>query len=274
MKTDSLFKDPLDRRWTIAGSVLVIAFLVLSVFTAFVALPIAQAPAAGISAWSAICRAVGLQPGTPAGRQPVSTTLAQPVSQVSWSPATLDIIGRADPRPGASLAGAVCVNCHGEDGIPPSGDFPLLAGQSAAAIYKQLSDYRSGARSHPQMTPVAQRLTEEQLAQVAAYFARSGVAGALGARWELPDPATARLVNRGDSSRGIPACNSCHGAHVGGPIETPSLTGQRQEYLARQLELYRSGARRNDVYRRMRDIAGKLTDDEIARVSAYYQGLR
>jgi cytochrome c553 len=274
MKKPDLFSDPLDRRWTIAGSVLVIAFLVLSVFTAFVALPILQAPAAGIDPWSAICRAVGLQPGTPAGRQPVSTTAAQPVSQVSWSPATLDIISRADPRPGSALAGAVCVSCHGEDGVSMSGDFPHLAGQSAAAIYKQLSDYRTGARSHPQMTGVAQQLNQEQLAQVAAYFARGNATGSLGQRWELPDPQTARLVNRGDPSRGIPACNSCHGQHVGGPIETPTLTGQRQEYLALQLNLYRSGERRNDVYRRMRDIAAKLSDDEIARLSAYYQGLR
>ena len=50
---------------------------------------------------------------------------------------------------------------------------------------------------------------------------------------------------------------------VGGPIETPTLTGQHQAYLANQLRLYRSGARRNDVYRRMREIAAELTDAEI-----------
>ena len=266
--------NPEDRRWTTIGSLVVIGFLSFSVFVAFVALPIAQAPAAGIDAWTAICRAVGLQPGTPAAPQPLSTAVAQPVSKVSWGPATLDIIGRADPRPGAALAAAVCVSCHGEDGVSLSGDFPHLAGQSAAAIYKQLSDYRTAARVHPQMSPVAVKLSEQQLAQVAAFYARGNSTGSLGSRAELPDPATARLVNRGDPARGIPACNACHGAMVGGPIETPTLTGQHQAYLANQLRLYRSGARRNDVYRRMREISAELTDTEILRLAEYYQGLR
>jgi cytochrome c553 len=263
-----------DRRWAIWGASVVGGFIAFSAFVAFVGLPILQAPAAGIDGWTAICRAVGVSPGTPAGPQPVSTARAQPVSQVSWSPRTLDIISGADPRPGAQLAAAVCVNCHGESGVSPSAAFPHLAGQSAAAIYKQLSDYRSGARSNPQMTPVAQQLSGDQLAEVARYFAGDNAFGSLGARWPVPDEETARLVQRGDPHRGIPACNSCHGGGVGGPIETPTLSGQHAEYLVAQLKAYRAGERRNDVYRRMRDIAGRLTDEEIQRVSLYYQGIR
>lgn len=263
-----------DRRWTLIGAGVVSGFLVFSAFVAFIALPIAQAPAAGIDAWTAICRAVGVLPGAPAAPQPVSTARARPVSQVSWSAHTLDIIAAADPRPGAQVANAVCVNCHGENGVSTSADYPHLAGQSAAAIYKQLSDFKSGARSNAQMTPVAQQLSNDQLAEVAAYFGHDNAFGSLGARWPVPDEVTARLVNRGDPARGIPPCNSCHGGGVGGPIETPTLSGQQQEYLVAQLKRFRSGERGNDVYRRMRDIALKLTDDEIQRVSLYYQGLR
>jgi cytochrome c553 len=263
-----------DRLWTIRGATVVGGFLAFSAFVAFVALPIAQAPAAGIDAWTAICRAVGVSPGTPAGPQPTSNAQAQPVSKVSWSPRTLDILAAADPRPGAQLAAAVCSACHGEQGVSPSGAFPHLAGQSAAAIYKQLNDYKSGARVNASMTPVAQQLTNDQLAAVAAYFARDNAFGSLGARGAVPDEDTAKLVHRGDPSRGIPACNGCHGGGVGGPIETPTLTGQHQEYLAAQLKLYRSGERRNDVYRRMREIASGLTDQEIEHLALYYQGLR
>jgi cytochrome c553 len=263
-----------DRRWTLLGAAFVAGFLALSAAFAFVILPMVQAPAAGIDAWTAICRSIGLKPGTPARPQPISTAVAQPVSQVSWSPKTLALLTAADRRPGAAVAAAVCANCHGERGVSTSGEFPHLAGQSAAAIYKQLSDYRSGARAHPQMTGVARQLTEDQLAQVAAYFAGDNAFGSLGRRYEAPDEATAELVNRGDASRHIPACNSCHGAGSGGPIETPTLTGQQQEYIVRQLQLYQTGARRNDVYRRMREISSRLTPDEMNRLGLYYQGLR
>jgi cytochrome c553 len=263
-----------DRRWTLWGTAIVGGFLAFSVFVAFIALPAIQAPAAGIDAWTAICRAVGISPGVPGWRQPTTVAVAQPVSQVAWSPEVLDIIGRADPRPGAALAAAVCSVCHGERGFSPSSAFPHLAGQSAAAIYKQLSDYRSGARAHPQMTPFAQQLTEAQLAEVAAYYSGGSFSGALGDRAEVPDTATAELVHRGDPSRGIPGCNTCHGAGVGGPIETPTLTGQHRLYLAAQLRAYRSGERRNDVYRRMREISLELTDEEIDRLASFYQGLR
>jgi cytochrome c553 len=263
-----------DRRWTLVGTAIVGGFLAFSVFVAFVALPAVQAPAAGIDIWSAMCRAVGISPGVPGWRQPASAAVAQPVSQVAWSPEVLDIIGRADPRPGAALAAQVCSVCHGEQGFSLSPAFPHLAGQSAAAIYKQLSDYRSGARVHPQMTPFARQLTEAQLAEVAAYFSGGNFSGILGDSTELPDTATAELVHRGDPTRGIPGCNTCHGVGVGGPIETPTLTGQHRQYLAVQLRAYRSGERRNDVYRRMREISLALTDEEIDRLAAFYQGLR
>jgi cytochrome c553 len=202
------------------------------------------------------------------------TVRAEPVSRVSWAPDTLAILGRGDARLGASLASATCAACHGENGISPAPDFPHLAGQSAAAIFKQLSDYQSGARVNPLMTPIAQNLTVQQMAQVARYYAAAGGYGALGPRLELPDPATANLVQRGDASRRIPSCNSCHAPRVGGPIETPTLNGQHQAYLATQLNGFRTGDRRNDVYRRMRDIAVRLSQAEIDALSLYYQGLR
>ena len=262
-----------DRRWSNAAILVAVGVLAFSVFVGLIALPIVQAPSAGIDAWTAICRAAGLKPGVPAHPQPPFDAKAEPVSLVSWSPKTLKILASADPKPGAAVAAGVCVNCHGERGFSLNGDFPHLAGQSPEAIYKQLSDFRSGARVNPQMTPVAKALTEDQLAEVAVYFAYHGDLSALGKRWPVPDPYIIRLTQRGDPARGIAPCESCHARGVGGPIEAPVLTGQHSEYLYRQLRAYASGERRNDVYRRMRDIAGRLSDDEMQRLALYYQGL-
>ena len=265
--------SPNDKAWTVWASVLVAGFLAFSLLMGLVVLPIAQAPNADLDAWTAICRAIGLKPGTPAQRQPISTASAAPVSRVQWSPGTLKVLASADPRPGAQVAGAVCSACHGEEGMSMTADFPRLAGQAPEAIYKQLSDYRSGARFNPQMTPVAQKLSEEQLAQVAAYFGhiKSGPALGMGQK-TVDDDQMRRLIFRGDPGRYIPPCEGCHARGVGGPPEAPVIAGQSAAYVERQLLAYRSGERRNDVYRRMRDIAQRLTPEEIKKLAAAYQG--
>lgn len=261
-----------DRRWFLAAGGVVAGVLAFSVIVGLVILPVAQAPNANIDAWTAICRAVGLSPGTPAQPQPTSNAKAAPVSQVKWTPETLAILARADARPGASLAAANCANCHGEDGLTVSADFPKLAGQSPEAIYKQLSDYRSGARIHPDMTRVARELSEPQLAEVAAYYGNQLAGSALGEATIRAEGSVSDLIHRGDPARQIPPCESCHARGVGGPPEAPVLSGQNSEYIERQLHAYKTGQRRNDVYRRMRDISERLTDAEIAQVARAYQG--
>ena len=261
-----------DRRWRLATFATLVTVLGASFLAGFVILPIFQGRQIGLEPWDAICRAIGINPGTPAMRQPVSTARAQPVSRVAWSPAILDTLAGGNRERGAQLAEQTCSACHGENGVSPSGDFPHLAGQSAAAIYKQLHDYKTGARVNEQMTPVAQALTEQQLADIAAFYAGDNAFGSLGARVPVADEHTDELARIGDAARGLPACNSCHGSGVGGPIETPTLIGQHQAYLQRQLELYAQGGRTNDVYRRMREIASRLTPEERAALAEYYQG--
>jgi len=263
------------RYWSLIAGLVVVGALAFSTLFGLVILPLAQAPGAGITPWLAICRALGVAPGTPAQPQPPVSATAQPVSLVKWSPHTLQILASADQRPGAALAAAVCANCHGEQGLTISDDFPRLAGQSPEAIYKQLSDYRSGARVNPVMSALAQTLSEDQLAQVASYFGhvprQSGpVLGR--AQLEGGDPEMLRLINRGDPARRLPPCQACHASGVGGPLEAPVIDGQNAAYLERQLAAFRTGERRNDVYRRMRDIAALLKPDEIKRVSETYQG--
>jgi cytochrome c553 len=269
--------DPhvLDQPWRIWATVAVVGILLGGIVLGVIIIPIVQGRAAGIDAYTAICRAIGIQPGSPAQRQPVDRTPPTPVSQVVWTPDVLQVLARADTDRGRAKVMEVCASCHGEQGVSVSAEFPHLAGQSGAAIYKQLHDYRTGSRTHPLMTDLAKALEEPVIADIAAYYA--------GQPQRRPIPATlagspehiVRLVELGDPSRNIPPCASCHRAGSGGPVETPVLSEQHTEYLVQQMQLYASGERRNDVYGRMRLIAAKLTPAEIQGLAHHYrQGFR
>jgi cytochrome c553 len=265
--------DPhvLDQPWRVWATVAIIGILLGGVALGVIIIPVVQGRAAGIDAYTAICRALGILPGSPAQRQPFDRTPPTPVSQVVWTPEVLQTLARANPEKGRAKVVEVCISCHGENGVSVSTDFPHLAGQSGAAIYKQLHDYRTGSRAHQLMTDLAKALEEPVIADVAAYYAAQPQ--------RRPDPLTlaesaapiVALIELGDPARNLPPCVSCHRPGSGGPIETPILAEQHREYLVQQLQLYASGQRRNDVYARMRTIAAKLTASEIEGLAAYYR---
>lgn len=263
----------LDRRLNRNAGLLVGSVVILFAVLGFVVLPIVQGSAAGLDAWTAICRALGIQPGTPAVPVPETTATAQPVSQVAWTPALINQLGSGTPAAGAAVA-ENCVGCHGDLQNPQADPtFPKLAGQSALAIYKQMHDFRSGSRPSDVMTPIVETLDDQMILDVSVYYA-SLAKGTLDPNVAvIDDAATAELINRGSPARGIPACVACHGSRAGGPIETPTLAGQNAAYLAAQLRAYADGSRQNDVYSRMRSIARALTPEEIDRLSAYYSGV-
>jgi cytochrome c553 len=146
-----------------------------------------------------------------------------------------------------------------------------LAGQSGAAIYKQLNDYRTGSRTHQLMTDIAKALDDDMLADVAAYYAGRPRRNPNPLTLAESPPSITGLVELGDPSRNIPPCAACHRPGSGGPIETPILAEQGEEYLVVQLKSYASGERRNDVYGRMRFIAAQLTEAEISGLARYYR---
>ena len=262
----------LDRPWRIWASVIVVAALVIGGLLGLVIIPAGQRESSHLDMTSAVRRAAGLEAGSPAVRQPLSTATSVPVSQVSWDPQVMRILAAGNTRRGAAIAAQVCAACHGDKGLSQS-NIPSLAGQSPQAIYKQLHDYRSGARAHPQMTGVAKRLAVTELANVAAYYAAASKEyTALGFRDFSGELEIEKLAREGDSRRRIPACLSCHVNGSGGPIETPVITGQTEDYLIAQLNAYADGTRKNDVYGRMRDIARKLTPEERSQLARYFQG--
>src|SRR4051812_46846357 len=110
--------EALDRPWRLWASIIIIGGLAFSVIFGFIILPVVQGYSAGIDPFTAICRAVGLLPGSPTMRQPTSEAKAQPTTQVAWSTDLLRTLSRPS-QAGAEVAQA-CVACHGERGIAPT----------------------------------------------------------------------------------------------------------------------------------------------------------
>src|SRR5262245_16732103 len=262
-------RDPLDRPWRLWASVAILSVFAFSVLFGFVLIPVIQGRGAGLDAWTSICRALGITAGSPAAPQPTSDAKAQPTTRVAWSAELLGALARPSTAGGELAAG--CATCHGRDGrsVDPR-QYPDLAGQSAAAIYKQLYDFKAGSRANPLMSPMAAPLSEEQIVAVSAHFASFPIRSIPPAQLPAPGAAIEHLVARGDPVRGIPACNACHGDQSGGPIEAPRISRQSMEYLSAQLKAFKSGARKNDIYSRMRSVAAALTDSEIDGLAVFY----
>ena len=261
----------LDRPWQLWASIAVLTIAFSGILLGVLIIPVVQGRSAGIDAYTAICRALGILPGSPARQQVPDRTPPTPVSKVVWTPSLLQILAEAKPERGLAKAQEVCVACHGEQGISRAPEYPNLAGQSGAAIYKQLNDYRTGSRTNQLMTDIAKALDEGTLADIAAYYAAQPKRNANPETLAESPPAIVRLVELGDPSRNIPPCASCHRPGSGGPIEAPILSEQGKDYLVLQLKMYAAGERRNDVYGRMRAIAAKLTPAEIEGLAVYYR---
>ena len=215
--TDPLLRqDAAWRRW---GAVAVIAALTLGALLGFVVLPVVQGASAGIDAYTAICRAFGVSPGSPARQTPPSDSIARPVTRVSWSPEAFGQLYGADRANGERIAAERCVACHTVEGNTPDPSIPRNLGQSRFALYKQLHDYRSGARANDVMSPLVKDLSDKEIADLAAYYGAL-VRGAIDPQRTSPffvGAGIENLVTNGDFSRGLPPCVSCHGTRAGGP---------------------------------------------------------
>lgn len=166
---------------------------------------------------------------------------------------------------------AVCVACHGPSGNSMNPEWPNLAGQHAEFIFAQLQAFQSGARQNPLMSPMAIGLTEQDMLDLAAYFEAQPPA-ALEADPALVE-AGRKLFLGGDLERGITACTACHGpTGQGNPMAGyPVVAGQHAVYSAAALRAYASGERANAI---MQDIAARMSEEDIAAVTSYIQGLR
>ncbi|MCE4054580.1 c-type cytochrome [Pseudomonas sp. Au-Pse12] len=190
---------------------------------------------------------------------------------------TLGITGVAhaagDAAAGQAKA-AVCGACHGPDGNSMAPNFPKLAGQGEKYLDKQLHDIKSGKRQVLEMTGLLTNLSDQDLADIAAYFASQK--GSVGAADPKVVARGEELFRGGKLDQGMPACTGCHSPNGAGNAAAgfPHLGGQHAQYVAKQLTDFREGNRTNDGDTLvMRSIAAKLSNKDIEAVSSYIQGL-
>jgi cytochrome c553 len=205
---------------------------------------------------------------------------AEPSSAVAWTPATLKLVKNGNPATGKDLAQA-CQACHGANGEGTKAQIrdgetlpaiPAIAGQLATYTYKQLRDYNQGVRGDASMTGIAKGLSEQNAADLAAWF--STLPAPVNKASAKPTGRAEKMVRLGDGKRLLPPCFVCHGGNgQGEKMDSPALSGQHADYLVSTLQAYKKGERHNDIYSRMRLIAQQLKDEEIKELADYYQQL-
>ena len=168
---------------------------------------------------------------------------------------------------------AACASCHGQRGEGMAA-FPRLAGTGADYLRRQLDAFAAGTRKNPVMQPIAQALSPEQRAQVAAYYASlPPVAKAADREARTSAESGLWLATRGRWSDDLPACAQCHGpGGMGVGADFPPLAGLPAEYIAAQLKAWQAGTRPPGPLNLMEIVARKLKDADIHAVSAYYAG--
>ena len=182
---------------------------------------------------------------------------------------------KADPAQAQQIVTKVCAACHAADGNSASPVNPVLAGQHADYIAKQLADFKGNTeRKNPVMLGMAASLSHQDMQNLGAYF-EAQKPKTRAAR----DPALVKLGQQiyrgGIMAKSVAACTSCHGPTGAGiPAQFPRVAGQYAEYTAAQLQGFRAGERANDPNSMMRTIAARLSDSEIKAVSEYLAGLR
>jgi cytochrome c553 len=254
MREERLFtwRNTVFRRCVIALAGLTVTMMLVG----FVWLPSVHEDFTVQGLWAGLCRAAGApaqwgfeSQGTQQGN---STDVVLVPSMAREG--TNAMVGR-----GATLA-LNCTMCHGAQGMSISNS-PNLAGQYPEVVIKQLQDYRNGHRASPIMQAIANSLSEQDVADLAAYYAYLPKARTAPTLYDETLPA---LVRVGDPLRNIAPCISCHGG-VDQKLGAPWLEGMPKQYLVDQLNAFIAGTRRNDSGAQMRNMVRKMTTTFYAR---------
>ncbi len=167
---------------------------------------------------------------------------------------------------------ATCAACHGADGNSPVALYPKLAGQSADYIVKQLQEFKAGSRKDPVMGPMAAALSEQDMLEIASYYAAQKIAVADSAGSEIGK----KLYFGGNVKRKITACVACHGVNGKGMNKAgfPTIAGQNETYLTAQLMKFKKGERNNDYNTMMQSVASKLSVSDIEELAKYMASMK
>ncbi|MBL8286519.1 MAG: cytochrome c4 [Rubrivivax sp.] len=170
------------------------------------------------------------------------------------------------------LVTEICGACHTADGSRGAPANPILQGQYADYLVKQLTEFKAGKRKNPIMQGMAAPLSDDDVKSVAAFFAGKDAKPGFAKNKELVTLGE-RLYRGGNLGAKVPACAGCHSpTGAGVPSQYPRLSGQHAEYTEAQLTAFKSGARANSP--QMAAIAAKMSEREIKAVADYIAGLR
>jgi cytochrome c553 len=159
----------------------------------------------------------------------------------------------------------VCAACHGLDGNQAQPPLPILAGQTARYLYLQIRDFQQGRRTDPQMAPFVKNLSQEDMLDLASFFAAQKARPAA----FTPDEAK---VERGKQRASETLCTMCHLGGFMGQNEIPRVAGQRYEYIVKQMQDFKYGRRTNDAGT-MTSVSKTLSDADIDDLAHYLAGL-
>lgn len=220
--------------------------------------------------------AVTTSPTTPASPSLPSPSSSPAPAAPPLSPSlSLEQLYHGDATAGQAKS-AVCAACHGPDGNSTVLMWPKIAGQGKEYLVKELIEYRKGQqgpRFDPNMFAMTQALSDQDIADLAAYFADQTMS---------PGSAKADLValgqkiyRGGNPDTGVPACAACHGAKGEGNelARFPKLSGQHADYTLDQLKKFKAKTRTDDPNQIMEDIGQRMSEDEMKAVSSYISGL-
>jgi cytochrome c553 len=170
----------------------------------------------------------------------------------------------ADPVAGEKKA-EVCVACHGPAGNSPTGQFPILAGQTFRYTFLQLRDFKEGRRKDPVMSPMAEPLSRDDMIDLAEYFAK-----------QKPKPTSFKpdsaRVERGRKKAEEVLCTMCHLGGFLGQNEIPRVAGQWPEYVIKQLKDFKARTRTNDAGN-MTAVAQTISEEDIVDLAHFVGGL-
>ena len=178
---------------------------------------------------------------------------------------------KPDLAKGQATSTTVCAACHTNDGSRGSPANPILQGQHPEYLVKQLTEFKAGKRANAIMMGMAATLSEDDMKNVAAFYAGKTAKAGFAKNKELV--ALGEKIYRGGiADRNVPACAACHSPTGAGiPAQDPRLGGQHADYTEAQLVAFRGGVRKNST--QMTGVAAKMNDREIKAVADYIAGL-
>jgi cytochrome c553 len=193
---------------------------------------------------------------THAGDQQCKTCHNPHAPKIAAGPAKIE----GDVAAGRKLATAECSSCHGAKGISPNDTWPNLAGQHAAYLVRIISAYKSGDQQDVMMTPLAKALSEQDIRNLAAYYAELSCAEAAPAKADRAAAEAGKTLAKN--------CAACHG-ETGTSTNPawPNVAGQKTDYLVNVLKAFRGGIRKDPM---MAGVVRGLSDTDINNLAAFY----